>query len=119
MDISLRIQQGLGLAWVAFCLVVLPASPQSSNGSVRGTVEDSSKAVIPDVPVALTNTATGVELKTRGNEAGIFVFPSVLPGSYKLEAESAGMRKFEATLEVHPQQSANIDITLHPAGTQT
>ena len=44
---------------------------------------------------------------------------SVVPGPYKLEAEFSGMRKFEASVTVQVQQSATIDITLQPSGTQT
>ena len=88
----------LVLALLVF--LAAPAWPQSSNGSVRGTVQDSTQAVIPNVNVQLTNTATGVELKTTSNHAGIYVFPSVLPGPYKLEADTAGMRKFEASVTV-------------------
>jgi Carboxypeptidase regulatory-like domain len=84
----------LVLAVLAF--LVAPAWSQSSNGSVRGTVQDSSQAVIPNVTVLLTNTATGIELKTTSNEAGIYVFPSLVPGPYKLEADSAGMKNSRA-----------------------
>ena len=47
------------------------------------------------------------------------MFPAVAPGTYKVAAEFAGMAKFEATVEVQTQQSATLDITLQPAGTQT
>src|SRR5213080_733666 len=94
------------LAVATLVLFSFPAWPQSSNGSVRGTVQDTSQAVIPSVTVVLTNTATGVELKTTSNQAGLYVFPSVLPGPYKIEADSAGMRKFEVSVTVQVQQSA-------------
>lgn len=99
--------------------MALPAWPQSSQGSVRGTVQDQSQAVVPGVTVVLTNTATGVELRATSNEAGIYVFPSVVPGPYKIEAEFAGMDKFEASFTVRTQVSANIDVVLKPSGTQT
>src|SRR6266852_9175460 len=107
------------LALIVLLFMGAPAWAQSSNGSVRGTVQDTTQAVIPDVTVRLTNTATGVELKTTSNSAGLYVFPSILPGPYKLEADFAGMKKFEASITVQVQQSATIDITLQPAGTQT
>src|ERR1700730_11469586 len=107
-----------GLAVALLVFLPAPAWPQSSNGSVRGTVQDSTQAVIPSVSVQLTNTATGVELKTTSNQAGLYVFPAVLPGPYKLEADASGMRKFEANVTVQVQQSATIDITLQPASTQ-
>ena len=95
-----------------------PAWSQSSNGSVRGIVQDPTSAVIPNVTVVLTNTATGVELKTVSNGAGIYAFPSVVPGPYKIAAEFAGMSKFEATLQVQTQGSATVAIIFQPAGTK-
>src|SRR5271157_1167070 len=108
-----------GLALILLVLMAAPAFPQSSNGSVRGTVQDPTSAVIPNVTVVLTNTATGVELKTVSNGAGLYVFPSVVAGPYKLTAEVAGMNKFEATLQVQTQESASVTITFQPAGTKT
>ena len=80
-----------GLALIVLVLAANPAWSQSSNGSVRGIVQDPTSAIIPNVTVVLTNTATGVELRTQSNGGGIYVFPSVIPGSYKVVAESAGM----------------------------
>src|SRR4051812_30780170 len=100
-----------GLALILLGLLAVPAWSQSSNGSVRGIVQDPTGAVIPNVTVVLTNTATGVELKTVSNGAGIYVFPSVVPGPYRLAAELAGMSKFEATLQVQTQASASVSIT--------
>lgn len=103
-----------GLNWLA-----MPARPQSSNGSLRGTVQDQTKAVIPGVTVLLANEATGVEFKTVSNDAGLYVFPAIVPGTYRMTAEHPGMAKFEATASVEAQQSANVDIVLRPTGTQT
>jgi hypothetical protein len=109
----------LAVAFIVLALLAAPAWPQASVGSVRGTVHDATKAVIPGVSVVLTNTVTGVQLKTVTNEVGIYVFPSVVPGPYKIEAESEGMKKFEATVTVQTQRSANIDVILEPASVQT
>ena len=115
----LSLWKGCGLALLVLALLAAPAWPQSSNGSVRGTVQDPTQAVIPNVTVVLTNTATGVQLNTVSSAVGMFVFPSVVPGPYKLSAESAGMQKYEGTFAVQTQQSATIDIVLRPAGTST
>src|SRR5438067_2418462 len=106
-----------------FLLVLAIASAnafaQSSNGSVRGTVQDTSKAVIPNVTVALTNTATGITTNAVSNSAGIYIFPAIAPGPYKVTAGFPGMTAFEATMTVQTQQSVDLDIVLTPAGTQT
>lgn len=111
--------QGLCLALTVLALLAVPAWPQSSTGSVRGTVQDPTGAIIPNVTVALTNTATGVETKAVSNETGFYVFPTVIPGPYRIEAQAPGMKKFEATMTVQVQQSTNIPITVQPAGTET
>src|SRR6266702_1960038 len=107
-----------GLALSALALMASPAWSQSSNGSVRGVIQDPTSAVIPNVTVVLTNTATGVELKTVSNRVRLYVLPSVIPGPYKVVADYAGMNKFDATVVVETQRSANVDITFQPAGTR-
>ena len=72
------------VAMAVLALMVAPVWPQSSNGSVRGIVQDPTTAVIPNVTVTLINTLTGVELKTVSNEVGLYVFPAVIPGPYRI-----------------------------------
>jgi hypothetical protein len=92
---------------------------QSGNGSVRGTVQDATAALIPGATVVLANTATGVEQRTTSNAAGIYVFPAIAPGPYRLKVSFSGMAEYNATLTVQVQQSSNIDIVLHPASATT
>ena len=103
--------RGLVLAWLLI-LAAPPACPQSSTGSVRGTVRDQSEAVVPNADVSLTNAATNVSSKSRTNETGFYVFPAVTPGRYHLTIEAAGMQKYEATLTVQVQQSTTADAEL-------
>jgi len=106
-------------ALVLLTLLLSTAWPQSSNGSLRGTVQDQTKAVIPAVTVVLVDRATGVESRTLSNDAGIYVFPALAPGTYSITAEHPGMAKFQATALVQAQLSTSIDIMLAPVGTQT
>ena len=92
---------------------------QSGNGSVRGEVRDQTQAVIPAATVTLTNTNTNVTSRSTTNNVGLYAFPSVVPGPYKIVVESAGMAKFEANLTVRVQESSVIDAILLPAGTVT
>src|SRR5437868_4628680 len=93
-------------------LGVLPAFPQSSTGSVRGTVRDQSEAVAPNADVTLTNVGTNVASKGKTNEIGLYAFPVVTPGQYRLTVEAPGMQKYEATLTVQVQQSTTADAVL-------
>src|SRR5437868_2508915 len=102
---------------IGSCLIValalLPAAwPQASSSTVKGTVGDQHQAIVPKAAVTLTNTATNVARSTLTNESGVFVFPGVFPGPYRISAESPGMQKYEANLTVQAQQDLTIDVTL-------
>jgi hypothetical protein len=109
----------IAIILVFFGMIGTNAIAQSSNGSVRGTVLDASKAVIPNVTVVLTNTATGITSNAVSNSAGLYVFPAIAPGPYKITAGMAGMSNFDANITVQSQQSVDLDVVLAPAGTQT
>jgi hypothetical protein len=72
-------------------LVLSPqAFSQSSNASLSGTVTDASGAVISTVKITAANTGTGVTNTALSNTAGVYNFPSLLPGTYKVMAEQSG-----------------------------
>ena len=59
-------------AWVLCLSLILCASlaAQTTTGSVRGTITDSSGAIIPQAKVTVTDTATGVQTVATTNQAG-------------------------------------------------
>jgi hypothetical protein len=77
---------------LALSLQCLNAFAQTSNASLGGTVQDSSKAFIPGVTIKATNTGTGVVTITITNESGSYHFASLLPGHYDVSAELPGFR---------------------------
>jgi len=107
--------------WIVtiFLIAVMAASawPQASTGQASGTVRDQSGAVMPSVPVTLTNTSTNVVSKTTTNVEGYFVFPGLVPGQYLLVAEAQGMEKFQASLVVQVGQSAVVPVTMKVGAT--
>jgi len=80
-------------------------------------VRDQTAAVIPGAAVKLLAPATNTVSKTVCNETGYYVFPSILPGEYRLTVEAPGLQTFEANLTVQVQQSAVVDAVLRPAQT--
>ncbi len=95
--------------FLTLALVALPLGAQTGLGVVRGTVQDASKAVIPNARVTLTNTATGVGRDSETNASGIYYFGAVSIGPYTLLVESQGFRKWEGTLTVQAGQTVVID----------
>ena len=99
----------------AILLQLLCGAAWGQNTVVSGRVTDTSSGVIPNVAVDLTNRATQVKLQTLTNAEGIFVFPSVPPGNYEVNAKVTGFaasRIESVTLEVG--QSRTLDLTLMP-----
>ena len=109
----------IALAAFTAVLLTLPCFPQASNGRVSGTVRDEAGAVIPNAALEIKNTATGLALRTVSNEAGFYVFPGLVPGSYELEAGAPGMQRFLAKATVQVQQSIVIEPVLRIATTAT
>lgn len=66
---------------------------QSSEAVLSGTVGDTSGAVMPGVSVVLENAATGVRHEGKSNDSGVYVFPGLQPGSYRLSAEQDGFKR--------------------------
>src|SRR5258708_14323718 len=64
-----------------------------ATGSILGTITDSTGAVLPNVKVTVTNTATNKAFQTESNSAGDFNAPSLQPGTYSVSAEIAGFQK--------------------------
>src|SRR5207237_696296 len=110
--------KSLSILLVAIALFATCAWTQTSGGTVNGTVRDQSGAVIPNVPVVLANTDTNVTSTTRTNETGVYFFPGLIPGPYKLTVESPGMQKYEGAFTVQTAQSVVIDPVMRP-GTNT
>src|ERR1700689_1280387 len=103
--------RALAMVCCAACSIRI-ASPQASTSSVRGAVVDQVKAVVVGASGMLTNTDTNAASKTVTNTAGLYEFPGVAPGPYRLAIEAPGMQKFEGTLTVLVQQDAVVDATL-------
>jgi hypothetical protein len=93
---------------------------QVGTATVRGSVRDQVQAVIPTARVTLTNTATNVARETLTNQAGLYTFPAMIPGAYRLTVEVPGMQKFEGNLQVLTAQDVTVDVvmTLAQAVTQ-
>src|SRR5262245_31187682 len=69
----------------------------SQNGQLAGSVSDTTGALIPGVTITATNTATGVATTTLTNDAGLYTFPSLQPGIYRVSAELSGFQTSTAT----------------------
>ena len=95
-----------GLTWIAVLPLLVLALvvfglPSTANAQVTatlsGTVEDQSGGVIPGAQVTLINQATKFAAVATSNEVGLYVFPSLTPGTYDIKATAKGFKGKEVT----------------------
>jgi Carboxypeptidase regulatory-like domain len=90
---------------------------QSTGGRIRGTVTDTSGAAIAAATVTLRNEATGTDRQTQSGENGEYGFLEVPVGTYTIESQQAGFKKYVGkgvTLELNA--SLSVDIVLQVGG---
>ncbi len=76
-------------------LLAAAARAQSPLGTVTGLATDPSEAAIASVKVVLTEQRTGVKRSAATNASGVYSFPNLPPGVYRLAAEAPGFRNVE------------------------
>jgi hypothetical protein len=76
-------------------LLAATLSAQSGNATVAGQITDASGAIIPEATVSVQNRDTNVIQSTKTNSEGRYSITGLIPGIYKLYAESSGFKKTE------------------------
>jgi hypothetical protein len=80
------------LGAIVALLACIPAAWSQSTSTIRGTVTDSSGAVVPNAKVTIHNLATSEERITQTDNAGNYVAPSLPVGTYRITAQATGMQ---------------------------
>jgi hypothetical protein len=96
-----------------FCLsATCTVFGQGNLGAITGTVQDSSGAVVPDLPLTITNVETGVKWTATTSSAGYYRV-AVPPGTYRLETQKQGFKTQIADKILVPvAQVVTVDLTL-------
>jgi hypothetical protein len=104
------------LRLMAVCLGLLMGGvvlAQGTNATLSGTVTDATEGAVPDALITVENINTGVVTTTTTNAAGIYIFPSLQPGVYRITGEKTGFRKLiynEVTLEISARITVNLQL---------
>jgi hypothetical protein len=106
---KLRIVMLCGLALGTASLV---RAQNSNSGDIRGTVTDSSGAVVPGVSVTVTNNDTGVINHYVTNSDGLYDTNSILPGTYTLEFSKESFEKLKRASVPLQVGIVTVDATL-------
>jgi len=90
-------------------------SAQAVNGTLLGTVTDSTGATVSNAQVTATLTSTGSTHETTTNESGNYTFPNLQPGIYTISINANGFKKAEQqNINVLSNTSPRVDMTLQP-----
>ncbi|MBZ5660057.1 MAG: TonB-dependent receptor [Acidobacteriia bacterium] len=94
------------------CLAALPAAAQEGNGTISGTVKDSSGAALKGALVQLEPS----DKRAASDDQGQFKITDVAAGQYTLTASYVGLANFTETLTVGAGRSSSVDAVLNVAG---
>lgn len=91
-----------------------PMFGQAALSTIRGTVTDPSRSVVPGVEVILTEPRTNVRVRAvLSDDNGNYEIPDVHPGIYRLRAEMPGFKTYIAdNIAVEGAQIRRVDIVL-------
>jgi hypothetical protein len=96
------------LLFVASCLF-----GQGNTGNILGTITDPSAAVVPGVKVLVTNVETGVQTSTVTDSLGNYSVQFLPAGTYRVEAEAAGFKKFvRENIKLDISRQLRVDVKL-------
>ena len=87
----------LALLILAVCFSSISLNAQSTTqGSIDGTVLDSSGAVVPGAPVNIVRLATGFTVNLASDSSGYFKAPLLEPGTYTVSISAPNFAKYRA-----------------------
>jgi hypothetical protein len=90
-----------------------PASAQVLYGSIVGTIQDQSGAVVPKAEITITNKGTGLTRTTPADDAGRYSLLNVMAGTYDLKVSAPGFRTTTQTdLEISINTVTRADMRL-------
>ena len=102
----------LGLAAI---LVAVPAWAQRTSASIRGTVTDQSKAVVPGATVTVTGQDTGFTRNAVTDRDGAYILTDLPVGRYRVQVELQGFKISTRTdIALNVAEDRAIDFVLVP-----
>jgi hypothetical protein len=98
---------------VIISLVALPALAQDQTGTLQGKVSTADGSAIVGAQVRLSGTGLIQPLTSTSNERGIYRFPRVAIGDYKVRVESSQYRIYEREgIVINIGATVTLDLVL-------
>src|SRR5688572_28267444 len=101
------------LPLAALLILAAPASAQFDTAQLSGAIQDTTGAVLPGVDVVLVAEGTGLERRAVSNEAGLYTFPNVPVGDYRVTGTLSGFQPAARTgVQVNAGVNIRVDVQL-------
>jgi len=108
-----RFQQACILTALIAVGCCLPLNAQQYYGALTGTVTDPAGAPVVGAAVSVVNLAQGNRITVQTSQDGIYRFPNLMPGTYRLETEMRGFKKLvREPLLVESERTLTADLRL-------
>ncbi len=89
------------------------AHAQTGQGTIVGTVADSTGAIIPGVQIKISDKDTGFSYTPSTNDQGLYRQPYLNPGNYEISFEAQGFKRLVRTnISVRSTETVRVDATL-------
>src|SRR3954469_16229265 len=85
-------QLALAALCVAALFMAVPAWAQRTTASIRGTITDQSKAVVPGATVTVTGQDTGLTRTATTDRDGAYTFAELPVGRYRIQVQLQGFK---------------------------
>src|SRR5579884_665593 len=88
---------------------------QTETATISGRISDSTGAIVVGATIELQNIERGASTKTATNSAGIYLFPSVQAGLYRLAVQKDGFKSVDllnlvVNVQDHIEQNFSLQL---------
>lgn len=98
---------------VVLLLLGLGSALFAQNSGIQGQVTDPTKATVPGAAIRAINVDTSVASQATTNEQGLYLFPLLPPGRYRIECDASGFAQQKVTeFRLETGQTARLDFEL-------
>jgi hypothetical protein len=98
---------------VIIFMLALPLVAQVDQAAINGAVSDASGAMVPGATIELLSSANGLHRETVTDTVGIYNFPALPIGSYKITISKEGFSTVEIPrVELSVGQPRTVDVRL-------
>jgi hypothetical protein len=100
------------------CAGALVASAQEFRGTLRGVVQDASRARVPDAKIVMQAVESSLQRETASDPGGEFRIGDLLPGVYRVKVQANGFAEAVSNVKITVSSVQEIVVTLKPQSLQ-